>query len=163
MDIQYYTCGLEVECSVISAGHDGYCSGGDCEDVEATEHDYIVLEYFSPEVLDNLKYLESKNLLFELFNSEIDFQYKVNLVGRQYEDDYHKHTYGHQSGYCGNSPSGRKHETDFTVTKVFQILDETPEFDSSDSDWYGCQNATLNEKGLRDFVQRNKNDLLKEK
>lgn len=146
MDIKVHTCILLIEGIVVSASHDGYCSGGSCEDIEVTEQHYVCLEYFSDKVFEQLKYLESIKALDELFNAEIGFNYKMLHLN---EEDYHNHTWGGQSGYCGESPSGRRHETDFTATKVISVSDNNADGVNVEPYWV---KAEINEKALEDFV-----------
>lgn len=146
MDIKVHTCILLIEGIVVSASHDGYCSGGDCEDIEVTERHYVYLECFSDKVIEQLKYLESIKALDELFNAKIGFNYKIRGLD---EEDYHNHTWGGQSGYCGESPSGRHHETDFTATKVISVLDNNTVGINTEQYW---AKAEINEKALGEFV-----------
>ena len=120
--------------------------GGDCEDIEVTEQHSVLLECFSDKVIEQLKYLESIDALDELFNSEIGFSYKMYGLD---EDDYHSHTYGGHSGYCGESPSGRHHETDFTATKVVSVLDIDVPGVNVENYW---SKAEIKEKALEEFV-----------
>lgn len=146
MDIKTHSCILLLEGTVVSASHDGYCSGNECEDIEVTEQHYVLLECFSDKVIEQLKYLESVNALDELFNSEIGFSYKTGGLN---EDNYHVKTFGPQYGFCNPSPSGRHHETDFTATKVLGVLDNNAPGVNVDPYWV---KAEINEKALEEFV-----------
>lgn len=146
MDIKVSSCILLLEGKVVAAGHDGYCSGGDCDDIEVVEHHCVTLEYYSDEVIENLKYLESINALDDIFCSAIGFSYKMYGLN---EGDYHPHSWGGQSGYCGSSESGRHHEADFTATKVLGVLDINSPGINIDPYW---NTAEINERGLEKYV-----------
>lgn len=139
MDLEMYSCILVLEGDFVSAGHDGYCSGGDCEDTTTVETHYVTLECSSKTTIEQLKYLESINMLDELFGLPIDFKY---FVGRLPEDSG-------GSGYCGPSESGRHHEADFTATKILHVLDYNANAKYVDPGW---PVATINEKALDTYV-----------
>lgn len=97
--------------------------------------------------IEHLEYLESIDALNEIFNEQIGFEYKMTNLD---EKSYHPFTWGHQSYYCEPSPTGRKHEADFTATKIVKILDTNTHGIIIESDW---DNAVINEVALRNYVE----------
>lgn len=79
--------------------HDGYCSGGDCEDIDEEINDCaeIVLSKKNSKLFNYLTHnltLPRLNLLLDLYHY-FHFEVKISSTG---------------SGFCGPSPSGLHHE-----------------------------------------------------